>query len=99
MVGAGVLRVRLRDPAQRSTAEQKLSHSLGAPVHLSSDPASLSARVADPERVAHAIAELSESGVVLVGFALGQPSLDEVFLSLTGAGRQASRASNGEEAL
>ena len=97
MVGAGVLRVRLRDPAQRSTAQQKLSHSLGAPIHLSPDPASLSARVADPERVAHAIAELSESGVELVSFALGQPSLDEVFLSLTGAGRQSSEA-NGEEA-
>ena len=96
MVGAGVLRVRLRDSAQRPTAEQKLSHSLGAPVHLSSDPASLSARVADPERVANALAELSESGVELAGFALGQPSLDEVFLSLTGADRQASTESNEE---
>jgi ABC-2 type transport system ATP-binding protein len=96
MVGAGVLHVRLRDSAQRSTAEQKLSHSLGAPVHLSSDPASLSARVVDPERVARALAELSESGVELVGFALGQPSLDEVFLSLTGADRQTPSESSEE---
>jgi ABC-2 type transport system ATP-binding protein len=96
MVGAGVLRVRLRDPAQRPTAEQKLSLLLGAPVHLSSDPASLSARVADPERVANALAELSGSGVDLVGFALGQPSLDEVFLSLTGSDRQAPAESNRE---
>jgi ABC-2 type transport system ATP-binding protein len=98
MVGAGVLRVRLRDSAQRSTAEQKLSHSLGAPVHLSTDPASLSARVADPKRVTRALEELAESGVELAGFALGQPSLDEVFLSLTGADRQAPAKTNGEGA-
>ena len=54
------------------------------PVRLESDPAALSARVSDPERVAHALAQLSRSGVALTDFALGQPSLDEVFLALTG---------------
>ena len=54
------------------------------PVRLESDPAALSARVSDPERVAHALTELSRSGVAVTEFALGQPSLDEVFLALTG---------------
>jgi ABC-2 type transport system ATP-binding protein len=83
-VGSGALHVRLGDPGARPDAEQVLSQALGAPVRLESDPAALSARVSDPERVAYALAQLSRSGVALTDFALGQPSLDEVFLALTG---------------
>src|ERR671917_600937 len=83
-VGSGALRVRLRDPEGRPEAELLLSQTLGVSVHLESDPAALSARVSDPERVAHALAELSRAGVALTDFSLGQPSLDEVFLALTG---------------
>jgi ABC-2 type transport system ATP-binding protein len=83
-VGTGALRVRLRDPDQRVEAERALSQTLGALVHLEPDGAALSARVADPDRAALALAELSRAGVVVADFALGQPSLDEVFLALTG---------------
>jgi ABC-2 type transport system ATP-binding protein len=83
-VGSGALHVRLRDPEDRPDAERVLSRALGVPVHLESDAAALSARVSDPERVAHALAELSRSGNSLIDFALGQPSFDEVFLALTG---------------
>jgi ABC-2 type transport system ATP-binding protein len=82
-VGSGALHVRLREPGQRVEAERLLAPSLGVPIHLESDPAALSARVADPTRVAHALAELAASGVAVTEFALGQPSLDEVFLALT----------------
>jgi ABC-2 type transport system ATP-binding protein len=83
-VGSGALHVRLRDPEDRPEAERVLSQALGVAVRLDSDPAALSARVSDPERVAQALAELSRSGVAVTDFALGQPSLDEVFLALTG---------------
>jgi ABC-2 type transport system ATP-binding protein len=83
-VGAGDLQVRLRNPQQRAEAERLLTPALGVPVHLESDEAALSARVADPDRVAPALAELSRSGIAVTDFALGQPSLDEVFLALTG---------------
>ena len=83
-VGSGTLHVRLHDPKDRPEAEQVLSQVLGVLVHLDSDPAALTARVSDSERVAHALAELSRSGVAVTDFALGQPSLDEVFLALTG---------------
>ena len=83
-VGSGALHIRLRDPEDQPDAERVLSRALGVPVHLESDAAALSARVSDPERVAHALAELSRSGISLIDFALGQPSLDEVFLALTG---------------
>jgi ABC-2 type transport system ATP-binding protein len=83
-VRTDALHVRLHDPGQRSQAERALSHALGVPVFLESDPAALSARVANPERAARALAELARSGVAVADFALGQPSLDEVFLALTG---------------
>jgi ABC-2 type transport system ATP-binding protein len=83
-VGSGALHVRVMDPAQRPAAERVLGGALRVPVELGSDPAALSARVSDPERVAIALAELSRAGVAFTDFALGQPSLDEVFLALTG---------------
>ena len=90
-VGAGSVKLRLLDPGQRSEAERLLEGVLGVPVHPEPDPASLSARVpADGAteqlagRVAGALGELSRSGIAVADFALGQPSLDEVFLALTG---------------
>ena len=83
-VGAGSLHVRLRSPEQRAEAERVLAGVLEVQVEPSADPVALPARISDPERVARALAELSRSGIDVTEFALGQPSLDEVFLTLTG---------------
>jgi ABC-2 type transport system ATP-binding protein len=82
-VGSGSLRVRLLDPEQRPEAEQVLARELGV-VHLEPDPAALSVQCADGDRGAEAVAALSRAGVRVADFSLGQPSLDEVFLALTG---------------
>jgi ABC-2 type transport system ATP-binding protein len=82
-VGSGALHVRLLDPEQRPEAERVLARELDA-VHLEPDPAALSAPCADGDRAAEAVAELARSGVRIADFSLGQPSLDEVFLALTG---------------
>jgi ABC-2 type transport system ATP-binding protein len=82
-VGRGALHVRLLDPEQRPEAQRVLARELDT-VHLEPDPAALSASCADADRAADAVAELSRSGVSVAGFSLGQPSLDEVFLALTG---------------
>jgi ABC-2 type transport system ATP-binding protein len=83
-VGSGAVHVRVHDPEQRSDAQQLLTATLGVPVHLEADPGALSARVGDAEAVAYALAELARSGIAVTDFSLGQPSLDEVFLALTG---------------
>jgi ABC-2 type transport system ATP-binding protein len=82
-VGGGALHVRLLDPEQRPEAERLLADELGT-VHREPDPAALSAPCADADRGAEAIGELARSGVAIAGFSLSQPSLDEVFLALTG---------------
>jgi ABC-2 type transport system ATP-binding protein len=83
-VGRGALHVRVLDPARRADAADLLARALQTAVHLEHDPAAMSAPVADADRASEAIAELSRAGVGLAGFALAQPSLDEVFLALTG---------------
>ena len=82
-IGLGALHVRLLDPDQRPEAERVLARELDA-VRLEPDPAALSAPCADADRAAEAVAELSRAGLRVADFSLGQPSLDEVFLALTG---------------
>ena len=98
-VGRGALHVRLLDPEQRPQAEHVLARALDAGVHLEADPAALAAACPpDPERAAEAIAELSRNGIAIAGFSLGQPSLDEVFLALTGHPAEDAAAEGGDGA-
>ncbi len=83
-VGQGALHVRLLDPRQRVEAERVLSRALDAAVALEADPAALSAPSTSGDRAADAVAHLSHAGIAVADFSLGQPSLDEVFLALTG---------------
>jgi ABC-2 type transport system ATP-binding protein len=83
-VGQGALHVRLLDAEQRAEAERILARVLETEPHREPDPAALSVPVADAERAAAAIAELAGADVALASFSLAQPSLDEVFLALTG---------------
>jgi ABC-2 type transport system ATP-binding protein len=82
-VGGGALSVRLLDPAQRPQAERLLAQQLGL-VHLEADPAALQVQTADAAGAAGAIATLAQHDIAVAAFSLGQPSLDEVFLALTG---------------
>nr|WP_209971367.1 ATP-binding cassette domain-containing protein [Paenibacillus eucommiae] len=83
-VGSGSLNVQLQSPEDRLEAERILSLSLSVPIQLESDPSALTARVTDAGLVAQALGELHRAGIAVSGFSLGQPSLDEVFLALTG---------------
>ncbi|MFI6108860.1 ATP-binding cassette domain-containing protein [Streptomyces sp. NPDC051310] len=89
-VGGGRLRLRVRDARQRGTAQQVLATALGAAVQLDQEPVALTAQLrgtgddrAAAEQASRALAELASAGVAIDGFALGQPTLDEVFLALT----------------
>ena len=82
-VGVGTLHVRLLDPDQWPAAERVLAGALGA-AHAEPDPAALSAACGDAARAAGALSELSRAGIGIADFSLGRPTLDEVFLALTG---------------
>jgi ABC-2 type transport system ATP-binding protein len=97
-IGKASLRVRLRDPNQRTEAARLLADALGVEPQLERDPAALSARIDDAGRAAHGLAQLARTGIAVVSFALGQPSLDEVFLTLTGHSTDADASSEEEAA-
>jgi ABC-2 type transport system ATP-binding protein len=82
-VGSGALHVRLLAPGRRADAARLLEAVVG-PVVLEPDPAALSASCSDADRAAAGVAELARAGVAIAEFSLAQPSLDEVFLALTG---------------
>jgi ABC-2 type transport system ATP-binding protein len=83
-VGAGSLHVRVRSADQRDAARRVLTECLDHDVSLDSDPAALTVADVDTDHAAAALAALAAAGVPVAEFALGQPSLDEVFLALTG---------------
>jgi daunorubicin/doxorubicin transport system ATP-binding protein len=97
-VGSGVLRVQLADARDSGLARQVLGDALGVPVTQGADPAVLTARVDGPsatDAAARGLAMLSRDWTEVASFSLGQPSLDEVFLALTG--HNATQPTNGEE--
>jgi ABC-2 type transport system ATP-binding protein len=101
-VGSRTLQVRLLDGQQRSQARAVLAGALLGPVQLGADPLTLSAPLAvppDPAEIGrlagHAMTRLSEARVSVAEVVLGQPSLHEAFLSLTGS--PASPSANDSE--
>jgi ABC-2 type transport system ATP-binding protein len=96
-VGSGALRIRLLDPEQRPDAEPVVARILGGcEVHFEPDPAALSAPCGSADQAAEVVGELTRQGIEVANFSLGQPSLDEVFLALTG--HTAEEVAEDEEA-
>jgi ABC-2 type transport system ATP-binding protein len=82
-VGTGGLHLRLLESARRPEAAAILERAVGTVV-LEPDPAALSVSCADPARAADGVSAVARAGLGIAEFTLGQPSLDEVFLALTG---------------
>ncbi|MGN7311359.1 ATP-binding cassette domain-containing protein [Alkalicoccobacillus gibsonii] len=83
-VGSGTLQLRLRHSEESTQAKVLLETTIDGPVHIGSDSTSLTCQVTHSSIVIEALNGLNDAGISLVDFSLGQPSLDEVFLTLTG---------------
>ncbi|WP_084077675.1 ATP-binding cassette domain-containing protein [Demequina sp. NBRC 110057] len=94
-VGSGMLHVRVMDRADRDAAREILLRELVVDVDIPQDPQGLTAQIEDRGRVTRALTALDDAGIGLAQFSLGQPTLDEVFLSLTG---KPAEATDEEEA-
>lgn len=84
LVGSGTLRLRLLHPEDRPRAQTWLTQALQASVSLDAETTSLSVQFSDTHKATEALAGLSRAGIPLASFSMDQPSLDEVFLALTG---------------
>ncbi|TLP78874.1 ATP-binding cassette domain-containing protein [Nesterenkonia sphaerica] len=96
-VGAGALKVRLADPAQREDAAEILERSLGNQVVREKDSAALTVRLGEGNGATPAMSALEDSGLEVETFSYGQPSLDEVFLALTGKPAQTQNDDAGAD--
>jgi ABC-2 type transport system ATP-binding protein len=90
------LHVRLADPAQKDHARNLIERLLGGGIlPATAEPAELSARLDNPAKAAEILAALTASQIQVEQFAVGNPSLDEVFLALTGRPAAESAPDNG----
>ena len=96
-IGASTLHVSLRDIGQHAEAERILRETLRSDVHSVAEMGSLVMPVADPETATAAIARLFNAEIPVRDFSLDRPSLDEVFLALTGQPAHADKSDTPEE--
>jgi len=96
-VGSNTLHFHLRDPAQRGQAQALVSALLGNGVLPPTDPSAFSIKVADAKAAAECLAALTDAGIQVTEFALGTPSLDDVFFALTGRPAEAKAESKPVE--
>ncbi len=95
-IGTGTLNLQLVKAEERPQAAAILEDKLSVAVHLLPDSTSLTAQINDSFLVADALSELARNGIAVSDFSFGRPSLDEVFLTLTGY--EAVQDSKPEEA-
>jgi ABC-2 type transport system ATP-binding protein len=82
-VGANALHIRLASADERALAQELVERVLGDGLLPVADPAEVAMRLSDPAQAAEVLVALS-GRVSIAQFSLGTPSLDEVFLALTG---------------
>jgi ABC-2 type transport system ATP-binding protein len=83
-VGSNALHVRLIDAGQRAVVQSVVERVLGEGVLPASDPLEIAARLEDTAQATTVLAALNDARIDIAGFSVGNPSLDEVFLALTG---------------
>ena len=96
----GALHVRLLDPRRSGPPPSACSSACSTRRSTSSaDPAALTRRrCADADEARRPSPRSPRAGIAVADFALGQPSLDEVFLALTGHAAEPTPATREEDA-
>jgi oleandomycin transport system ATP-binding protein len=96
-IGGQVLEVRPANPAEVDRATELLVELTGSQPTIDRDIRLISVPMPDPAWLMVAIRRLDEANITLVDVALRRPSLDEVFLGLTGRPADATTPTNGKD--
>ena len=83
-VGTSSLILRMSDPADVDDALRAIAQVLGVRGTLSPEAARITAPMSDPDRVTDLLISLREAGIHLTEMSVQKPTLDEVFLTITG---------------
>jgi ABC-2 type transport system ATP-binding protein len=98
MVGNSSLLLRVADAAQTAAAVVAVEQVLGTTATVTPEAARVTAPMTDPERVTDLLIRLREQGIRLDEISVQKPTLDEVFLTITGhVAETADEAADDEE--
>jgi ABC-2 type transport system ATP-binding protein len=89
-VGVSSLQLALVDPTQVERARALLAESLGVEVSVTPESGRLTAPMTDPSGTPELLIRLREHGIGVDEITVSKPSLDEVFLTITGHGTNES---------
>jgi ABC-2 type transport system ATP-binding protein len=83
-VGSASLLLRLADPAALERARHAVLDVLGVEAVLTPEAGRITAPMSDPDSITDLLIRLRADGIAVEELAVQQPTLDEVFLALTG---------------
>jgi ABC-2 type transport system ATP-binding protein len=97
-IGGSALRIQLAEPGRRTEARALVAAIVGDGLLPNTEPTVLSVNVSNPAAAADVLSALAGAGIQLTDFALGAPSLDDVFFALTGHPAESAAAPAQESA-
>ncbi|OII33840.1 daunorubicin/doxorubicin resistance ABC transporter ATP-binding protein DrrA [Curtobacterium sp. MMLR14_010] len=85
-IGTASLQLRLADASAETvaTAADLVARVLGTPAVVSPEGSRLTAPMSDPDRVTDLLVSFRDAGISLAEMSVQKPTLDEVFLTITG---------------
>jgi ABC-2 type transport system ATP-binding protein len=96
-VGSAALQLRLQDAGDVDLVRAAIQRELSVIAVVSGDATRITAPMTDSGRVTDLLVRLRDSGVRLAEFSVQKPTLDEVFLTLTGHGVDDSGAEASDD--
>ncbi|WP_144753298.1 ATP-binding cassette domain-containing protein [Curtobacterium pusillum] len=84
-IGSSSLQLRLADALRLDAARAIVRNTLGVDAVASPEGSRLTAPMSDPDRVTDLLVSFREAGISLAEMSVQKPTLDEVFLTITGA--------------
>ncbi|MFI6431293.1 ATP-binding cassette domain-containing protein [Rhodococcus oryzae] len=95
-VGMSALQLKLVDKTRVEQTRSLLSESLGVEVAITPEAGRLTAPLTDPSVTPELLIRLREHGIAVDEITVSKPSLDEVFLTITGHGADESDSAAAE---
>jgi ABC-2 type transport system ATP-binding protein len=96
-VGSSTLQLRLSDPAYLQEAVALLGRVLPDDPVLTPEAGGVNVALADADQAAEALIALRQAGISIASVSVAKPTLDEVFLALTGHDTGATTAPSPDE--
>jgi ABC-2 type transport system ATP-binding protein len=95
-VGESSLQLRLADPSDIEDARRAIASVLGVEATISPEAARITAPMRNPDAITDLFITFREEGIKLVEMSVQKPTLDEVFLTLTGHGVEDETSADAE---